>query len=211
MYRVKKKKMSNKALNRLAAGLEGRGELNISGGQSSICPEFIHGGGFFIHTAAVAWALSFLILLATTSSGTWPPLGDHPGCQLSPLHKSPPVFWRIPCRSGKPLSRRFLTWPPGWSHAVVMLHMTNKPDSLRASVMLIPDWPRGCRDAKLTLYQLTVALILCQLNQGFPCRACGSAVCACVRLRARLHFVVFTSYHWLIRKADLLDLQGKSF
>lgn len=45
--------------------------------------------------------------------------------------------------------------------------------------MLAVDRPRGCRDAKLTLYQLTVTLILCQLNQGFPCGAGWSAVRAC--------------------------------
>ena len=33
--------------------------------------------------------------------------------------------------------------------------------------MLTPDRPGACHDAKLTLYQLTVTLILCQLNQGF--------------------------------------------
>lgn len=46
--------------NRLGAALEQIPELSISGGQSSICPEFIHRGaflGFFIHITAVAWIL----------------------------------------------------------------------------------------------------------------------------------------------------------
>lgn len=60
--------------------------------------------------------------------------------------------------------------------------MTNKSDSLRASVILTLDWPGGYHDAKLTLCQLSVTLILCQLNQGFPCTLAGqlwTRACLC--------------------------------
>ena len=55
--------------------------------------------------------------------------------------------------------------------------MTNKSDSLRSSRQIRR--PGGCHDAELTLHQLTVTLILCQLNQGFPCG--GLWVICCVR------------------------------
>lgn len=61
---------------------------------------------------------------------------------------------------------------------MIQQHMTNKDESPRAAVIFILDWPGACHDAKLTLYQLTLTLILCQLNQGFP-RAAWSPVCAC--------------------------------
>lgn len=68
--------------------------------------------------------------------------------------------------------------------------MTNESDSLRASChAYTPDRPGACHDAKLTLYQLTVTLILCQLNQGFsPCRA---RLVSCVSMCSPLHFVVY--------------------
>lgn len=64
--------------------------------------------------------------------------------------------------------------------------------------------PGACHDATLTLYQLTVTLIRCQLNQDFPRRAGSSAVCACVP--SCLRCVVCTSFHWLTHEAGCLDL-----
>lgn len=47
-----------------------------------------------------------------------------------------------------------------------------------APVIFTSEWLWDSHDAKLTLYHLTLTLILCQLNQGFPRRACR-VMCIC--------------------------------
>ncbi len=112
----------------LAAGLEGSGELIISGGQSSICPEFISRRaflGFFILITAVSRALSlspsllchfpFIFFLLPHPFChhhqwcVWPLCGDHPGFQLSLPHKSPPVSNTLVAGAGNPSAGGF--WP----------------------------------------------------------------------------------------------------
>lgn len=103
------------------------------------------------------------------------------GCQLLLPLGSPPVT--SPPRSLEEQGNLELRVSHQTSHmgCLSMWYSTwqIKGDSLQAPVLLCLDRPEGCHDAKLTLYQLTLTLIFCQLNQGFPCGARCSAVCAC--------------------------------
>lgn len=184
--------------------------LNISRGQGSFYPEFILTGAFFrfFLIPAVAQALpkssSLPPLLShlhpldsTTTTATnfnrsWETTQTyrcHPFCKK--LH----TFYgrgRIPLEVLEvvrlnPTARLLMEF------GSVLQHMTEKSDSLSDCVIpTVDSGLRGSYDAKLTLSQLTVTLILCQLNQSFPCRNGGSAVrvraCACEHVHATALF-----------------------
>lgn len=155
-------------------------ELNISGGQSGFSPQFIHSGaflGFFINVTAVARThplhlSTFLTLFPTTTSSLvhltslWRPPRLPAVTLLVKVHLSSSTS-----EQGKKHELEVSDLAAGLGlmefSGAVMKHVTNKSDSLRDSVICTLDQPRGCHDAKLTLCQLTVTLILCQLNQGF--------------------------------------------